>query len=1023
MRQRWMMGAATVFLAFSTLATDYYVNPNQPNDGGDGLTRETAKKTLAAVALIAVNPDDVIHAAPGDYNDNANNTYRVDVKAGVTLMSDYGAEVTFITGADSPTPNRDGCGPGAIRCVHLSANAKLVGFTLRGGRSNDNGSSSTAAYRGGGVHAADGTLVSDCVFTNNIAVRGGAQYGVTYSLRNRYLNNKAVSNVSGAGYSGSYWNCIFRGNAASYDLHTSGSIVNCTFLAPGGGKAGNDSASLVRNCLFLSQPSKSSCTFENCYFSALPPESSYTTNGTCRLVPPSSSSLRLNADFSPMRGHNVGINAGDLALYLDGYPESDPGSSANDAYRNDRVMEGALDIGAVESADKGVLSSALQPVLVQAGLSPRARVMQASNDVAVVDGRVRIPAGAALELVWRQVATSTVTRAFVAAATGGATLAVTRDNAAEPAWTFDAAVGATNVMYQTHPVERLRFACTGEEGDYADISDFHDAAFFVVLDADGALAVTGLEGSAAVLSSGEPIDVAISRTYTTPKLCLGFRVNGEFVSFDDHDDGWAWTFQKASMTFDDRYVVEAVYATVNDWYVDAVNGNDANDGFRPGAAHAFRTLMRAMTNAFLAAGDVVHAAPGVYDEGEKAGAPSTQTNRVVVPANVTLVADGGPSVTVIEGRASTDETAIRGSGPGAIRCVALGGAGAKLIGFTLRNGHTDHDPSNNNKYLGGGVCGTSSTLVSDCVITNCVAQRGGGVSHCTLVTRCRIVDCNATYLAGGANAGSALYNCIFDGNGGSYDVYSTPRIVNCTFGSRSTAGPRSSTESEESMLVAQNCIFLCSLREGVRYKNCRYTQTYTVGKPAVFEETTRKVSSAALDLVDYAPASTNSVAVDAGDDVGYFADYNSTLDADGILLDAARGQRVYNGRIDIGAREYDWRGLYARAIGRQANVTAAETNVVLAAEGVRVPDGSSLELAWTSGDKESALGFSVDGAGAASVAVDGAAVPGSPFAAGAHRVVMSAAEGLRTARLSFAGEGAALVKALRLLRGAFLFVR
>ena len=104
-------------------------------------------------------------------------------------------------------------------------------------------------------------------------------------------------------------------------------------------------------------------------------------------------------------------------------------------------------------------------------------------------------------------------------------------------------------------------------------------------------------------------------------------------------------------------------------------------------------------------------------------------------------------------------------------------------------------------------------------------------------------------------------------------------------------------------------------------------------------------------------------------------------------------------------------------------MTAAETNVVLTAEGVRVPDGSSLELAWTSGDVGSALGFSVDGAGAASVAVDGAAVPGSPFAAGAHRVVMNAAEGLRTARLSFAGEGSALVKAFHLLKGAFLLVR
>ena len=36
---------------------------------------------------------------------------------------------------------------------------------------------------------------------------------------------------------------------------------------------------------------------------------------------------------------------------------------------------------------------------------------------------------------------------------------------------------------------------------------------------------------------------------------------------------------------------------------------------------------------------------------------------------------------------------------------------------------------------------------------------------------------------------------------------------------------------------------------------------------------------------------------DARDGAGYFADDHAALDADGILLDVAKGQRVYNGRI------------------------------------------------------------------------------------------------------------------------------
>ena len=51
----------------------------------------------------------------------------------------------------------------------------------------------------------------------------------------------------------------------------------------------------------------------------------------------------------------------------------------------------------------------------------------------------------------------------------------------------------------------------------------------------------------------------------------------------------------------------------NEWYVDAVSGNDANSGKTP--EQAFKTLARASTNALMMAGATIYVAEGVYNEG------------------------------------------------------------------------------------------------------------------------------------------------------------------------------------------------------------------------------------------------------------------------------------------------------------------------------------------------------------------------------------------------------------------------
>ena len=84
----------------------------------------------------------------------------------------------------------------------------------------------------------------------------------------------------------------------------------------------------------------------------------------------------------------------------------------------------------------------------------------------------------------------------------------------------------------------------------------------------------------------------------------------------------------------------------------------------------------------------------------------------------------------------------------------------------------------------------------------------------------------------------------------------------------------------------------------------------------------------------YRPVIGRNVCIDAG-----------ATDALDILpaFDVQGGQRVYNGRLDIGAVEADWRGRYGRDIGSRMEVLSASPAVFEQTDGtVRVPDGASL---------------------------------------------------------------------------------
>lgn len=388
----------------------------------------------------------------------------------------------------------------------------------------------------------------------------------------------------------------------------------------------------------------------------------------------------------------------------------------------------------------------------------------------------------------------------------------------------------------------------------------------------------------------------------------------------------------------------ATLSAANDWYVnpDPALGNDAWDGTQPtndvGTTRGpKRTLAGAMAIADLGQNDIVHAARGIYNEGEMFG--QNCSNRVVISIrNVGLVADEGKEVTVIEGAADLrakedDGSEIKnGCGSQAVRGVLLSGSGSYVRGFTIRNGHTGRANGGDLAYGTGG--GARGGACIDCCITNCAAGfRGAGTYAVTLI------NCWVGASKGGDYSiyNSSAYNCVildqFNGKG---------PYLNCTMGN---GGQGSSATSHADYF---NC-YVYSPKKWSAFHRCYHvgaTNTLT----SVYEDGCEKITTAEanLDSGTYCPLQ-GSVLIDAGSDALYEEKYDSTYKATFGQYDYLFDKRRRGSSVDIGAYEYVWSAdelCTALSESEYFTVTASSDDAYVKDGAVKLPAGSSLACAW-----------------------------------------------------------------------------
>lgn len=306
------------------------------------------------------------------------------------------------------------------------------------------------------------------------------------------------------------------------------------------------------------------------------------------------------------------------------------------------------------------------------------------------------------------------------------------------------------------------------------------------------------------------------------------------------------------------------------WVDGSLSDYTGHDGTT--AALALRTIQQGVEA--VAESGTVYVKPGVYAEGEILDniENNSVSNRVWINKALTLESTDGKDVTHIVGAYSKGGNLY---GDDAVRCLTISAKGVVIKGFTIRDG-ASRNGSNIPATHAGGVCFISTgvdSYVVDCVISNCVATRGGAMRE-GMAIRTLFVN-NRANNSGSACRYSYVYSSIFIGNS-SYGsdvnvgtVDSSERVVHCTFVGNYDSGLRPGGNKEmnaannvsvfsktRGLYVGDNqkttmCSSVFDSVERTESSTCTFTDVVTDAAPyqivSPFEGDFRVVSGSACD--------------------------------------------------------------------------------------------------------------------------------------------------------------------------------
>ncbi len=363
---------ALVLLWFSPLsvwAATHYVNINNANPTPPYTNWATAATDIQSAVDAAGAADEILVTngvyAGGSQVDPYGDSDCVVVDTPLTLQSVNGPDVTVIDGG------------GAVRCLYLTGNSVMVGFTLTNG---------FIFNLGGGVFCeSTNAVLTNCVLTGNSAPLnfGGGAYGGT-------LNNCTLTGNSGEVGGGAIYstlnNCTLTGNS----VYASRDCGLCR--AAGGGAYG----CTLNNCTITGNSGwgASGCTLNNCtvYFNSDPNGGNYdpssTLNYCCTTPMPTSGVGNITNDpaFVNAAAGNYHlssgspcINAGDNAYVV----------GSTDLDGRPRIIGGTVDMGAYEYRELLVCQGSPSPVPPYATWATAATNIQDAVDAALFGDEYR----------------------------------------------------------------------------------------------------------------------------------------------------------------------------------------------------------------------------------------------------------------------------------------------------------------------------------------------------------------------------------------------------------------------------------------------------------------------------------------------------------------------------------------------------------------------------------------------------------------------------------------------------------